>query len=300
MFDEQEAYFHYLAKLQQILNTFNAIIGTLSRRMFEIVDLFHAGPKNAWTYLAKHRLQPLRNRCALATAVYRHADIDSEEMKSLRKFCPKELKWINGTATLFIRRLSLWPAEEKQRRLGVFRCYEVYGAKLLLPLVELLALGNAVAALAPDNRITKYLLEEVEKVDINEECNKSRPTDEDYKEYRAYLDYISGCCLSALDSPRAAIRSLSKVTRSFLNIPQDHNYYLTPYALLESAVCFQKLGRERRANRLMRNAKRHFYRKSPEMRTLYNMYSNVLDKARVKPDVKPKEEPFIDISSISL
>lgn len=47
MFDEQEAYFNYLEKLQQILNTYNAIIGTLSRRMFEIMDLFYVSLENA-------------------------------------------------------------------------------------------------------------------------------------------------------------------------------------------------------------------------------------------------------------
>lgn len=59
---------------------------------------------------------------------------------------------------MFTRQQSRFPVEEKRRRLGSFQYYDVYGAKVLVPRVEMLALGNAVAALAPDNKVYKDLL----------------------------------------------------------------------------------------------------------------------------------------------
>ncbi|CAH2034339.1 unnamed protein product, partial [Iphiclides podalirius] len=231
--------------------------------------------ESGWIILSEPRLRILRDHCAFAAAMYRHASHLPDHLHHVQQICSWEIMWSNASAPLFSKKIAGRSLAYHRRGTEEVAYFEIFSTRLMVSSVELLSLWNVVSALSGDPRANNILIRLIENIclRLHHQMPYASPSCLDV-DYRILLSYIYGCCLAAVGKHRLALAPLYQVTKFKRMLRVDN--FLVPYSLAEAAMCYNALGNKPRALRILRFAGKKYNNFTVEFDMMYQAYMKVL------------------------
>ncbi|XP_068629459.1 tetratricopeptide repeat protein 39A-like [Battus philenor] len=277
----EDVFRNYRIKMYQHMTTLLDLTLILSSRLYPILDaLCTTGttiPRN-WTILPQRRLKLIRERSALAAAIYRNAKGFPNLMNQIPKSCYWEIMWSNAAALPFCKRVAGPVATLGDRVINNVGYFEISSIRVLMPIIETLCLWNVFCSHSAESKITFCYLEMIDAAYRRFVAPRRLHNPHARSFNKAILLYLKGCCLSSAEMPHLALEAFQAVTR--LRFKRRKDRFLAIYASLEIAMCHYNLGSREVAYSELKATKRRYGNYSREFRVLCRIYTKIMEGER--------------------